>query len=278
MSNRKEEIQKVLFDKFEAWIFNAGSFFSDAGAAMGVLPKNIWKKSIQTDQQDRIEFATNLLLIKTHRENILVDTGIGYYPDDKQIKIYSPQPSKLLEYLEICGCERNDIDYVVLTHLHHDHIGGLIYREGGTEELMFPLAEHIIQKDEWETALNPDNLNKAAYSFNKPIQLLKASRNIRIIDGDIELVENVFLQKVGAHSEGMQIVRLEDDNHVLFYPSDIISNELHLPSGITSAYDLNRKETYVVKEEIYKYLEKKKGCIVFNHQVDKKIVSYPLKK
>jgi glyoxylase-like metal-dependent hydrolase (beta-lactamase superfamily II) len=177
--------------------------------------------------------------------------------------------------LEVCGCKREDIDYVVFTHLHFDHVGGAVLQSKGKVELTFPFAQHIIQKDEWEIALSPDELNKAAYGFDEAIRALENSRNVRIVDGDFELVPGIQLIKTGGHSEGMQIVKLEDNDKVLFYPSDIIPNEINLRLSITSAYDVCRKETAKAKEFILSYKPEKRSYVVLNHQADKSLIELP---
>jgi glyoxylase-like metal-dependent hydrolase (beta-lactamase superfamily II) len=270
-----EHLSKLYFDNFEVYIFNAGNFYSDAGAAMGVLPKAIWKKSVQEDELGRMEFATHLMLVKSEKGNILIDTGICSQPDERQKKIYNPKQSTLIENLEICGCKREDIDYVVFTHLHFDHVGGAVLQSNGKVELTFPFAQHIIQKDEWEIALSPDELNKAAYGFDEAIRALENSRNVHIVDGDFELAQGIHLIKTGGHSEGMQIVKLEDNDKVLFYPSDIIPNEINLRLSLTSAYDVCRKETAKAKEFIFNYKPEKRRYVVLNHQADKSLIELP---
>ena len=257
-------------------VFNAGSFRSDGGAGMGVFPKALWEKQITPDSLNRIELATNLILVKTEQFNLLVDTGIGYYSPKKLEKIYQPEPSRLLEHLQRCGCNREDLDYIILTHLHHDHIGGIIFKENHVEELMFPQAKHIIQKREWETANSPDELNQAAYQFNKPLTLLQNSPNLMLIDGNYDLSPEITIYAVGGHSVGSQIVRIESESQLCYYPGDIIPHIFHMNLAVTSAYDIARQQTFAAKKIILQELEEKKGYLIFNHQPEKKLIKFPL--
>lgn len=113
---------------------------------MGVMPKALWKKLLQADDKNRIELAFNLLLIRSEDKNILVDTGLGNKITPKVQKIYSPSKFILLESLAELGIGRNDIDIVILTHLHFDHAGGVTSIIDNKKQLTFPNASHVVQK------------------------------------------------------------------------------------------------------------------------------------
>ena len=181
---------------------------------MGVMPKILWQKLIKADGNNRIELALNLLLIRSENKNILIDTGLGNKITPKIQKIYSPSKFILLESLAKLGLTRNDIDFVVLTHLHFDHAGGVTSIINNNIELTFPNAIHIIQKKEWKIAKNPDELNKASYNFEEDLKLLEDIGNYKLIDGDFQLTKDVTLELTGGHSEGTQVVRIESENEL----------------------------------------------------------------
>ncbi len=251
----------------------AGDYYTDAGAAMGVLPKAIWKKHLMVDENDTIKMSLNCLLIQNQKCNILVDTGIGNLLTEKQIKIYRPGEFTLLENLKELGLSRYDINHVVLTHLHFDHVGGILHKDF-PNELTFPNAYHHIQKKEWLTATNPNELNLAAYSLREHINLLSDSIKLDIIDGDTELFPNIYLQLVQGHSEGMQIIKIMDENHTIYYAGDIIPSELHINPSVTSAYDLCRKTTFAAKVRILKEIKETAGTLIFDHESKKDFVRF----
>ncbi len=276
MPVEEKEIVHFRIGELECYVFNAGSFRTDGGASMGVYPKVLWEKKITADQQNRIELAANLMLVKTPEFNMLIDTGIGYHYEKKFAKIYQPSPCMLLEHLEQCSCSRNDIDFVVLTHLHHDHIGGLIHANGRDKSLMFPNAGHLVQETEWATATSPDELNQAAYRFNKPLSLLNNSHSLRLINGRFKLSPEITLIHTGGHSVGHQIIRLESNDSLCYYAGDLIPQEFHLHPAVTSAYDVARYDTLTAKKKILNELKNKNGYLILNHQPDKKILKFPL--
>ena len=254
-------------------LIESGNFWSDGGAAMGVLPKTIWNKKVKTDNKNRIRLNLNLLLIRYKNQNILIDTGIGNKLTEKEKKIYKPSNFSLLEKLQNRGVNRTDVDYVILTHLHFDHAGGIVTNFNGNYELTFPNAEHLIQKDEWKIAKNPDILNKAAYNFKDNLSLLDKSPKLHLIDGDFKLKPGIRLIKTGGHTNGMQIVRIQKENKLIYYPGDIISSKFHLILPVTSAYDVSRYDTFVAKKQIINEVKKNNGSIILNHETGEKIVS-----
>lgn len=250
-------------------LFNAGSFYSDGGSAYGILPKAVWSKTYQSDNKNRIELACNLLLIRDRNRTILVDSGAGGIRSEKLQKIYTPQASRLTQALEILGLSESDIDTVVLTHLHHDHIGGLLSGSPDKPELTFPSATHIVQRSEWDIAMNPDELNKGAYLYRLPLDILQQTGTIKLIDGDYHLTESIKLIFAGGHSIGSQVVRVFNSGELLYYPGDIIPQKFHINPAVTSAYDISRQQTVAMKKMILNELNLKGGTLIFNHQVGK---------
>ncbi len=241
---------------------------------MGVMPKVLWQKLIQADNKNRIELAFNLLLIRSENKNILIDTGLGNKITDKIQKIYSPSKFILLESLAELGLTRNDIDLVVLTHLHFDHAGGVISIINNKKELTFPNAIHIIQKKEWKIAKNPDELNKASYNFEEDLQLLETNGNYKLIDGNFQLTKDLTLELTGGHSEGTQVVRIESENELAYYPGDILPMEVNRHLAVTTAFDLNRRDTFKAKKKILSEIKKRNGVIFFGHDSGRQFIRF----
>ena len=241
---------------------------------MGVMPKALWQKLIKTDEKNRIKLALNLLLIRSENKNILVDTGLGNKVTDKVKKIYSPSKFILLESLAKLGLDRNDIDIVVLTHLHFDHAGGVISIIDSKKELTFPNAIHVIQKREWEIAKDPDDLNKASYNFKDDLKLLEDIGNYKLIDGNYQLTKDITLELTGGHSEGTQVVRIDSNNELAYYPGDILPMEVNRHLAVTTAFDLNRKDTFKAKKRILSEIKYRDGIIFLGHDSGKQFIRF----
>ena len=244
---------------------DAGHYYTDGGAMMGVNPWALWGKSEPTDERRRIKLALNLILIVGQGSVILVDTGIGNRLTEKQIQIYKPSKYILEDSLAALGYEAKDVTDLILTHLHFDHAGGLISSREGEDQVTFPNAKIWCQKNEWEMANKPDGLNHAAYNYAHQLQPLEALAKLHLLDGDANIAPGVKVKKVGGHSVGSQIVEIEAQNGFYIYPADIIPTKFHLPLAITSAYDVNRKDTFLAKEYIHNKLKEKSGTLLLNH-------------
>ena len=107
---------------FELSIFSDGTYPLDGGAFFGVVPKVMWSRKVTADERNYVQAGLNSLLIRTGKQTVLVETGMGNKLSERMIKFYG-QPAKLLANLSATGIAPADIDIVINTHLHFDHCG-----------------------------------------------------------------------------------------------------------------------------------------------------------
>ncbi len=250
-------------------IIDAGHFYSDAGASLGNLPRSIWGRFLTVDEKHRMRLNLNLLLIELGERVILVDTGIGNKMTEKERKIFSPSFRSFDTALADYGLRTDSITDVIMTHLHHDHAGGIVsYDQEGEEYLTFSKATFHIQQSEWQIAKYPDDLNRAAYDFERNLKLLEEKGKLNIIDGDYSLCDGVSLKLVGGHSEGMQIIIINSKEEKYIYAGDIIPSATYLKIPITSAYDVCRRDTVTAKKWIIEKLENEGYKLIYDHSTE----------
>jgi glyoxylase-like metal-dependent hydrolase (beta-lactamase superfamily II) len=247
-------------------ILSAGSFWTDAGASFGNLPRSIWGRFLHIDEKHRMPLNLNLLLIKEEGKNIIVDTGIGNKLSDKMIKIFKPQLRSFEDLLNEHNLMPTDITDVIMTHLHFDHAGGIVsYDNNKNPYLTFPHATYHIQEKEWNIAKNPDELNMAAYDYDNNLALLEKEGKINLINGDYQVSNAVKVLFVGGHSEGMQSVEIITDNKKYIYAGDIIPSSTFLKLSITSAYDVCRRDTFKAKKMILNKVVNEDYTLIYDH-------------
>ncbi|MCK4395117.1 MBL fold metallo-hydrolase [candidate division WOR-3 bacterium] len=259
-----ENITKI--GNFECIPLSDGKFWLDGGAMFGVIPKVFWQKTNPSDEKNRILLGLHPLLIKHPEINMLIDTGIGDKFDEKFKGIYVVDKSETIEAsLEMYGLKTTDIDYVVITHLHFDHAGGsTYYSKKGEAVPKFPNATYIIQKKEWDAALKPNPRSGASY-LKENFMPLESHNQLRLIDGEVEIFPNVRCIHTGGHTEGHQIVIIEDDDSGAIYWADLIPTTSHIRIPYIMGYDLFPLDVFREKERFIKRAVEKGWISFFEH-------------
>lgn len=233
---------------FELTWLNGGRFELDGGAMFGVVPKALWSKKYPSNEDNTIPMVAWPLLIKTPSSLVLIETGLGNKLTDKQKKIFKVREEwNLVEDLRTLGIQREDIEYVILTHYDFDHAGGVIMQEqSGALSLTFPQAKHIVQRKEWEDVLHP---NERSINTFWPInnEVLKGSENLELVDGEMEVVPGIRVIHTGGHNRGFQIVSMESRNDKALHMVDLLPTHAHFNPLWIMAYDNFPLESIAVK-------------------------------
>ena len=232
------------------WSIMGNSQRLDGGAMFGNAPRAMWAKWVAPDEQNRIPLACRALLASPlNGKTVLFETGIGAFFEPKMRERYGvvePQ-HVLLESLAKAGFSHEDIDVVVLSHLHFDHAGGLLsaWEEGRAPGLLFPNATFVIGREQWRRAQDPHPRDRASY-IPELTGLLEASGRLELVDGDRTpaLGDAVRFHWSHGHTPGMMLSevlgpeRREDGHHGgVVFCADLVPGLpwVHVP--ITMGYD-----------------------------------------
>jgi glyoxylase-like metal-dependent hydrolase (beta-lactamase superfamily II) len=216
-----------------------GYFSLDGGAMFGIVPKAIWEKIYVPDGRNRVRIALRPLLVETGGKRILIDAGMGDRWEEKERAIYAiERRPTLVGSLAAAGVRPGDIDAVVFTHLHFDHVGGAVTRDAsGALVPTFPRAVHYIQKGEWESATQSNERTRASYRPDDFLPLEKAGL-VRFVDGDAELFPGIRMIKTGGHIRDHCIIMMEQGGRTAVYWADLVPTTAHLRPSFTMGYDL----------------------------------------
>lgn len=240
-------------------------FSLDGGSVFGVVPRVLWEKVVTPDHLNRVRLTMRILLIKGKGRNILVDAAMGTAWSDKMKMIYELSDWRLDEELQREGLQRQDITDVIFTHLHFDHVAGAFEERHGRLVSVFPNARLYVQKDNYETAMQPNLKEKSSYLFEFTDALGK-SGSMELIDGYVELLPGIELFPAGqGHTAGHQLVKVTGDGVTLVHGGDLIPSSAHL--GITRglAFDIAPLEVIREKTALLDDLLEKRWLLYFAH-------------
>jgi len=224
----------------ELYTIDTGFFKLDGGAMFGVVPKSIWQKLNPADDNNMCSWAMRCLLIADGKRLILVDNGIGNKQDAKFFSYYYLHGNATLDTsLAAHGFHRDDITDVFLTHLHFDHCGGSIVREGDRLVPAFKNAVYWSNQDHWQWATQPNDREKASF-LKENILPIQESGQLQFIDRQegVAFTGNISIRFANGHTDAMMLPQIRYKDHTLVFMADLLPSLGHLPIPYVMAYDM----------------------------------------
>jgi len=245
---------------------SGGRLRIDGGNMFGVVPRVLWERESPPDEQHRISLETNCIIVRSRGSLGLIDTGYGSKASAKQRLNYAlEEGAPLVRNLAAIGIEPTAVDWVILTHLHFDHVGGATYRDAsGQLQPTFPRARHFVQRAEWEDATAKIPELAGAY-FPDDFSPLEKAGLIELVDGDAEIFPGISTQQTGGHTRGHQIVRFESAGQSAVLLADMCPTAAHLRTFWTMAYDQFPLEVRRKKPAILNDIADHNRVALFSH-------------
>jgi glyoxylase-like metal-dependent hydrolase (beta-lactamase superfamily II) len=256
---------------FQLTTISGGRYWIDGGTMFGVVPRKLWARVFPPDDQNRIAQATNCVLVQTGDQNVLIDTGYGSKLDEKQRRIFDAEAGDpLIESLHAQGLSAEQIDVVVLSHLHFDHAGGATQRHDGRLKPTFPQARYVVQRREWVNATAEYPELRGAYPPENllPLSSLKDSGRLQFIDGDGAILPGIRTQVTGGHTEGHQAIFIESGGEAAVFLGDLCPSSRHLPTLWNMAYDVDTLQTRRTKPALLGQIADNGWWALLDHDPD----------
>jgi len=265
-------MHRLTLGDFELSIVSDGTYPLDGGALFGVVPKVMWSRKVTAaygtdfavDDKNCVTTGLNSLLIRTGKQTILVETGMGNKLSDRMIKFYG-QPAQLLANLAAGGVAPEDIDIVINTHLHFDHCGWNTIRDKDGEIVpTFPRAKYYAPEGEWQYARKPSERDSISY-ISDNYDPLVASGQMTLLKGGEEIVPGISVQTFPGHTACMQAVIVQSGGQGACYISDLIPTTAHIDLTWGMSFDLYPLQTIASKKHYYAKSIPEKWLTVFTH-------------
>ncbi|KFL44200.1 hypothetical protein CH76_02610 [Lysinibacillus sp. BF-4] len=243
-------------DKFQfhdmtlTWL-NGGVTCLDGGAMFGVVPKPLWSRKYPVNEKNQIELPTEPILIQYQGKNMLLDTGVGFNKlNEKQLRNYGvTQESALKSSLDELGLTAADIDYVLMSHLHFDHAGGLTEWQDDVLVPAFPKAKVYVSQIEWDEMREPNIRSRNTYWKDNWEPIVD---QVVTYEDQIEIMPGIEMIHTGGHSNGHAILKFTQNGETILHMGDIMPTHAHQNPLWVLAYDDYPMTSVFAKERLMK--------------------------
>ena len=245
-------------------LLRAGRFRLDGGSMFGIVPRAIWSRSVTPDDQNCIPLQTNCLLLENEGRRVLIEAGNGGKWSDKERTIYGLEHRTIETALEEVGVHTDQIDLVIVTHLHFDHAGGLTRRDdAGNLVPTFPRADIVVQQQEWDDARAGRSTMTGTYlsSHLEPI-----ADRIRGVSGSTTILDGIEVMPTPGHTWGHQSVLVDGRDGPVCFPGDLLPTRNHLGRSWSMGYDMLPYETMLTKTALLERAVTEDWRLILDHE------------
>jgi glyoxylase-like metal-dependent hydrolase (beta-lactamase superfamily II) len=259
---------------FELTVCTDGTYLLDGGAMFGVVPKTLWQKRVQADDENRILLGLNTIIVRTGKHTVLIETGIGNKTPAKLRQIHQNQ-ELLPTSLAAAGIRPDEVDVVINSHLHFDHCGwNTTLHPDGSVTPTFPSARYFAHAG--EVAHGHLQLDRDRVSYLSPnYDPLIASGQMTLlttegIQADPEIVPGISVELFPGHTAQLMGIHIESKAHAgatqhACYISDLIPTALHLDPTWVMGYDLDPITCIAQRKRFYERAIPEKWLVLFTH-------------
>ena len=236
------------------YTINTGYFKLDGGAMFGVVPKSIWNKLNPADENNMCTWALRCLLIEDGDRLMLIDNGMGDKQDAKFFGHYYLHGDDTLDKsLAKYGFIKDDVTDVFLTHLHFDHCGGSIKKEGEKMITAFKNATYWSNERHWKWATEPNDREKASF-LKENILPIQESGQLKFVENSKdEFTGLIWIRQAFGHTDAMMLPQIKYKEKTIIYMADLVPSAAHIPLPYVMAYDmfplttLNEKKSFLTE-------------------------------
>jgi glyoxylase-like metal-dependent hydrolase (beta-lactamase superfamily II) len=238
----------------------------------GNAPRALWERWATPDDRNRIDLACRCLLVREGPRTVLLEAGIGAFfaPAFRDRYGVLEENHVLLDSLAAAGVSHEDIDVVVLSHLHFDHAGGLLSqwedRTRYAPSLLFPKARFLVSRDAWDRARTPHPRDRASF-IPELNALLEASGRLEIVDSEQSptLGPDWRFHFSDGHTPGLMLTEIPGSKGPIVYASDLVPGRAWVHTSISMGYDRFPELLLDEKRGLLDALAERRGRLFFTH-------------
>lgn len=263
--------------KFHAMTFTwleAVELLVDGGRIFGPVPKAVWSRYFPYNEANQIHNASDPIIIQYQGKNYLIDASLNTEKmDSKQLRnegVVSKE-NKFLESLAKIQLTVDDIDAVLVTHMHNDHSGGFVKLENGEYKSTFPNATYHMSRAEWNEIQTPNT--RTAHTYLKE-NWQPLGNQIELFDAELEIVPGIKMIHTGGHTKGLSIIEFTQADEKVIHMSDNFLTHVHTNPNWVGAVDDYPIDTIYAKQNYQLPGYAQAAKFIFYHDPYYRLVQY----
>jgi glyoxylase-like metal-dependent hydrolase (beta-lactamase superfamily II) len=259
---------RAIVGEFELTILTDGTYFLDGGAMFGVVPKTLWEKRVPANSLNQVLLGTNTVVVRTGKEVVVIETGIGNKLPEKLRAIYQTQ-QLLPESFAAAGIRPEEVDIVINSHLHFDHCGWNTTKLiDGSVVPTFPNARYFAHRGEVEHGHLQLERDRISYISDNYDPLIRSGQ-MTLLDihsgGTMEVVPGISLEVFPGHTANMMAVMIDSEGSRACYIADLIPTSAHLDLTWVMGYDLFPLTSIEQRKRFFSRAVPQQWLVLFTH-------------
>ena len=215
-------------------------------------------KEFLSDDGSKLTLAISSFLVRSSGKTVLVDTGIG-----AKDRPFFPN-GRLPEVIAEAGVKIEDIDIVLATHIHIDHVGWHTTARDGAFVPTFPKATHVFNRDEWAYWTQPDVAKATPYVIDC-VQPLEGVADISLVDGEHRLTDELTLLQTPGHTPAHISVAIVSAGEAGVIIGDVCHHPAQVTEGWSPVFDMNPVLSAESREKILQRIEADRMTVIAGH-------------
>ncbi|CAN5575628.1 MBL fold metallo-hydrolase [soil metagenome] len=193
-------------------------------------------------------------LVRTSSEVLLLDCGLGEWAEDGSV-------DDLLHSMREHGVQREEVDRVLLSHLHVDHFGGAVFTAGHERRPTFPNAEFVVQADE----ITAPYSGSSQEARDEIIHVLERAGQLVTVSGSGSLTDEISYEHIGGHTRDHQAIRIHSGEMTVLFAGDVLATPGQVSKRFAAKYDYDGKASQEQRTRLVREAADGGHLILFYH-------------
>ena len=243
------KLQEYQFGEMKLTWLRGADKLTDAGTLFGPVPKVVWSRYYPTTEENMMAELTDPILIQYKGQNYLIDASFdtAKLSDKQRRNLGILSESRVEESLALLGLKPEDISHILMTHMHHDHSGGLTRLDENNQLVSkFPNAKIFVNEVEWYEMRNPNSRTRGTYLKEnwEPIQ-----DQVETFTEYLNVIPEIQMVHTGGHSNGHSIILLKQGEETMIHMADLVLTHAHRKPLWVAAVDDYPMRSIVAKDK-----------------------------